>query len=161
MGRSALAVIAGFLAMSGFAFLAFSAAFVLMGQDGVFHHGTYETSGRWEVVSAALGLVTALVGGVVCGSIGLRSAPIWALVGLAVVFGVTYAALSLAWEGTSLRSSDVGLLEAQLVARSSTWLLLANPVIDAVGITLGGLLAMRGRTGQPATRSVSDASKDS
>src|SRR5262245_6296594 len=123
MRRGVLAVTAGFLAMSGFAFIAFMAAFFLMGDDTVFLHGTSETSARWAVVGAILGFVAAFIGGLVCGCISPRSGPMWALIGVAVVFGLGYALINLAGESSASRSGDTGLLEAQFSARSPTWLL--------------------------------------
>ncbi len=143
MGRSFMAVIVGFLAMSGFASIAFIAAFVLMGEDKVFLRGTYDVSVSWAGVSAFMGLLAALVGGATCGGIGLRSAPIWVLAGVTLVFGAVYAWLSLA-EGSAARLGEAGILESQFFSRSPTWLLLASPILDVVGISVAGVLAMHG-----------------
>lgn len=152
-GRSLAAVIAGFLAMSGFVFIAFTAAFFLMGDDAVFpHRGTYESSAWQTGISASLGFLAALVGGAVCGGIALSPTSIRILAVVVAVIGVAYAGLSLTMEVSVPRSSGTSFAESQFFLRSPPWLLFANPVIDLIGILLGGTLAMRGRNAPTASR---------
>lgn len=143
MGRGSLAVLAGFLAMSGAAFISFTVAFFLM-SDRV-RPPPLEPSQSWAAVSALLGLLAALIGGVVCGGLSSGWVPSWVLAGLAVVIGFVYASACLAWGEPGPRALDQGTLESQLGLRSPTWLLCANPILDVVGIILGARWMRRGR----------------
>ena len=69
MLRTVLAVIAGYLVMFVCVFVSFTAAYLLMGADGAFLPGSYEVSLTWLAASFVLGLLAALVGGIVCAKI--------------------------------------------------------------------------------------------
>lgn len=147
MGRSILAVVAGYLAMGFLVFTLFTAAYLAMGADKAFLPQSYDPSMLWIVVSFLLGLLAAIVGGVVCAAIARRPRPVTALALVVVVLGVLLAFPSLAVvPDPAPRSGDVSNLEAMTKARTPSWVAFANPVVGAVGVMLGGAM-MRRRMG--------------
>lgn len=138
MGRSILAVIAGYLTMAVFVMATFGAAYFVLKADGAFQAGSYEPSGTWIAASILLGAVAAVLGGFVCARIAPRPGPLYALAALVIVMGLGTIALDAGKQDPGPRTGDVGNFEAMQNARAPTWLLIANPVIGAVGALLGG-----------------------
>lgn len=87
MGRSILAVIAGYIAMFIIVIVGLSIAFIAMGVDRTYQPGTNEVSMAWIVVMLIIGLVAALVGGCTCRVIARRPRPVMALAILILIFG--------------------------------------------------------------------------
>jgi hypothetical protein len=80
MGRAIAGVVVGYVAMIAVVLATLSAAYLGMGQDRAFEPGTHEPSGLWLVVSFALGLLAAGLGGFVCARIsrGEKAPPVLA-----------------------------------------------------------------------------------
>ncbi len=140
--RAILGVISGFLAMSVFVMAAFPVATLAIGAERLLRPGSYEASAAWTSVNVLLGLPAALLGGFVCACVTPSSGARYALVAIAVVFGVAYAAIFLVAGDPGPRTDPVGHLTVQF-ARPPAWLLVANPLIDALGIHVGSRLALR------------------
>jgi hypothetical protein len=142
--RAILGVIAGYIAIAVAVFALFSVAYLSLGAERAFRPGVYEVSGLWLGVSLVLGLVAAVVGGLVCAGIARpRSRAPIALAVLVVVLGAAQAALVMSTEDARPleRAADVGNLQAMSNARTPPVALLVNPVIGAVGVLIGARLA--------------------
>jgi hypothetical protein len=149
--RGVVAVTAGFLAMSGFAFLSFTLALAFM--DEAPRAVALQSSGRWVAVSACLGVLSAGVGGVVCGAIARGARPVYLLAVCVAGFGIVYALLASHAEERPAPGAPPPELEASvtllsLVPVDPSWLRIAIPCIDLIGITAGGLIALRCGKGQ-------------
>ncbi|MBM4109337.1 MAG: hypothetical protein FJ255_11125 [Phycisphaerae bacterium] len=68
MGRAILAVIVGYIVMAAVVFGLFTGAYPLLGADGAFKPNSWEVSTTWLAASFALGLIAAVMGGLVCGA---------------------------------------------------------------------------------------------
>ncbi len=145
MGRSILAVIVGYLAMAIFVMVTFIAAYFVLKADGAFQAGSYEPSGTWIAASLVLGSIAAVLGGFVCMRIAPRTGPLYSLATLVLVLGLATAPLSSGRDDPGPRTGDVGNFEAMQNARQPTWMLIANPIIGAVGVLLGGRRGARAK----------------
>ena len=95
----------------------------------------------WIVVSIALSLIAAIVGGVVCSAIAKNPRAVLALAGLVLVLGLLSAIPALTTPGaneTKVRTSDVGNMEAMMNAKQPAWIALLNPLIGVAGVMIGG-----------------------
>jgi hypothetical protein len=142
MGRAIVSVVVGYVVMFATIFLAFSGLYLLLGQELSFQPGSYEPSLLWTVVSFALGVGAAVVGGAACAGIARTATPPKVLAGVVLVIGllsavpVLMAAATLAGE----RTGDVGNLDAMMKAKQPAWVAVANPFVGFVGVLLGARL---------------------
>lgn len=87
--------------------------------------------------SIVVGLVAAIMGGVVCAKVATDAQGVWILIGAVVVIGLGLALLAGA-------ATDV-VMEADLADMESFedpgWLMWVNPLIGAVGVYIGARLA--------------------
>lgn len=143
MLRTITGVIVGYLFMAVFIFLAFTLVYLAMGADGAFKPGSYDVSLLWIVISVALSLLAAVLGGYLCAWIAKsRKAPA-ALAGLVVVFSLAMCVpvlMKADSEPPAARSGEVGNLDAMQKAKQPAWVMLLNPFIGAAGILVGGRL---------------------
>ena len=128
MGRAILSVVVGSVAMFAAIFLAFSGLYLLLGQDLSFRPGSYEPSLLWTVVSFALGVVAAVLGGYVCAWIASRARPPKVLAGVVLVIGLLSAipVLMAAATPAEARTGEVGNLDAMMKAKQPAWVAVAK-----------------------------------
>lgn len=150
MLRAIGGVIAGYVVMFVFVFATFTVAYLIMGTEGAFKEGSYEVSPLWLGTSAVLGVIAAIAGGLVCAMIaGGGKAPM-VLAGVVLVLGVAMAlpvVMAPDDETPAVRTGDVGNLEAMSKATQPAWLVLANPVIGAIGVMIGAGMRRKGGKG--------------
>jgi len=147
MLRAILSVIAGYVTLFMVVMATFSVAFLALGTERAFAPGSWDPSVLWLVVSFALGLLAAVVGGWVCATIARAPKPPMALAVLVVVLGLM-GAVSVVMRspdegGPSVREGDVSNLEAMNNARQPAWVALLNPFVGVAGVLLGARLAGR------------------
>lgn len=146
MLRNIPSVITGYATMFIVIFVSFTIAYLAMGEDGAFKEGSYEVSTLWIAVSLVLGTVAAILGGIVCALVSQhsRGAVLSLIVLVLVLGGVT------AWmetqkpeitEETAARSTETSNSEAMMNARQPMFMLIANPIIGAIGVLIGSALA--------------------
>jgi hypothetical protein len=142
MGRAILSVVVGYVAMFAAIFLLFSGLYFLLGQNLSFQPGSYDPSVLWNVLSFALGIGAAVLGGYVCAAIARSAKPPKVLAGVVLVIGLISAVpvLMAAAKPAEERTGDVGNLDAMMKARQPTWVALANPFVGLVGVLIGGRL---------------------
>jgi undecaprenyl pyrophosphate phosphatase UppP len=122
-------------------FLMFSVAYLALGTDRAFKPESYDVSGAWIAISIVLGLIAAVVGGVVCVAVAKNPKASIFLAVVVIVLGVLLALPALMspnGESPGVRTGDVGNMEAMSKAKTPTWISLVNPVIGAVGVLIGG-----------------------
>lgn len=151
MLRAVAGVIVGYIVMVVLVFGTFTCAYLLMGADNAFRPGTYDASVLWLVVSFALGLIAAVVGGVVCAAITKAgSAAPKALAAVVIVLGLAMAVP--VFMGTrpdpGPRTGDVPNMEAMMKAKQPKWVAVANPLVGALGVVIGAGLARKKPAGQ-------------
>jgi hypothetical protein len=140
VGRTILAVIAGYLAMAALILGSFSGLYYVMGPDRAFQPGAYDPSTQWILASLVLGIIAAIVGGYVTASIDGSARAIRALALLVVVLGVGMAVATMGGTDTrpTVRTGDVSNSEAMMNARQPAWVSFSFPVIGALGVLIGG-----------------------
>ncbi|MBR9990055.1 MAG: hypothetical protein KFH98_09885 [Gemmatimonadetes bacterium] len=141
MGRIVGAVLLGYVAMALTVFLGLSLAFVGLGPDRAFRPGVFEVSTLWVAVSVIVGFGAALAGGWVARRIARRATGPRVLAGVVFVLGAALALATLAGggpEATGPRTEGIGTFEAMQFAQTPFRVMLANPLIGALGVLLGG-----------------------
>ena len=146
MLRQIGATVAGYIVMAVAVFVSFTLAYLALGADGAFQPGTYEVSVLWVATAVLLGLLAAVVGGLVCSAIsrGGRAPKVLAVIVLVLGFSSAIPVLMDKAEPAS-REGDVGYVEAMQNAKQPDWFALINPFIGAVGILAGAILVGRQR----------------
>ncbi len=141
MLRTIGGVLGGYVTMVMLVFITFTIAYLAMGAEGAFKPGSYEVTTLWLVVSIALGLIAAAVGGVVCLAIAKNHKAVLALAGLVLALGLL-SAIPVMMNPTptevKIRDGAVGNMEAMMNAKQPTWIALLNPLIGVAGVMIGG-----------------------
>jgi hypothetical protein len=149
MVRAILGVIVGYVAMFVVVFAGLTVAYLVMGADGAFAPGAWDASMTWILTSFVVGLVAAVVGGLVCALVARAGSKAYcALSVLVLVLGLGMAGLAMAMpepEEVPERTSETNNWEAMTYAKQPTWVMFANPVIGAIGVVIGA--RMRGGGG--------------
>lgn len=140
MGRTIGAVIVGYLAMFAVVFVGLSAAYVALGADGSFKPNSYEISSTWAVVMIVVGIIAAVLGGVVAAAIGRTRKAVTALAVVVLILGLLSAIPAFMAEPPGERTADVGNMDAMMKAVTPVWVALLNAIIGAVGVLIGGSL---------------------
>ena len=142
MGRAILSVVVGYMAMFAAIFLAFSGLYLALGQELSFQPGSYEPSMLWTVVSFALGVGAAVLGGYVCAWIARTATPPKVLAGVVLVIGLLSAVPVLMAVATpaETRTGEVGNLDAMMKAKQPAWVAVVNPFVGLAGVLLGARL---------------------
>ena len=143
MARRIIGVIVGYIAMTAAIFITFTLLYFILGAEGSFQPGNYQVSTTWLVLSTILGLIAAVIGGLVCVIIAKdRKIAIW-LAGLVLVLGIILAIPSLnipEAETNKVREGNVDNMEAMQNAKQPPIALILNPIIGAIGVIAGSRL---------------------
>lgn len=155
MLRSIGSAVVGYIAIFLVVFVSLTGAYLLVGVDRAFRPGVYDVSALWVVISIAVGIGAALVGGWVSRKVAGQVLGPRLLAGLVFVLGLAMAVPALTAGGGSdagsepvaERTSEVGPMEAMQQAKSPLVAVLLNPLIGMVGVLVGGgaLGGQRGR----------------
>ena len=141
MGRIIAGIVVGYLTLALLIFGLFTAAYLAMGASTAFKPGSYEPSATWIVVSFILGLMAAIVSGLVCAAIAPRTKAPLGLAGVVIVLGLALAIPTLAGTPTAVeRTADVPNMEAMMKAQTPAWIALLNPFVGAIGVLAGASL---------------------
>jgi hypothetical protein len=149
MGKNLLAIIAGYLAMMALVFGLMTLGWKLVGADGAFAPGSFQTTGLWIAITLVSAILAAVVGGRVAARLGQDGRAVVGLVALVLVLGIVFAipVLTAAPElAAAVRPPDLPMMEAVKQAQQPAWVALLNPLIGAVGAWIGG----RGRANPSA-----------
>lgn len=148
MVRNILGVIVGYITMAAFVFITFTITYLILGAEGSFEANSYDVSVVWIVASIVLGLIGAILGGLVCAAISTSSRVPMVLAGLVFVLGIAFALPTLSEDPDRpmVRTSDVGNMEAMQSAQQPSWLTFLNPLIGAAGVMIGACMKKRPAT---------------
>lgn len=149
MLRKIIGVVAGYIVMAALIFILFTTLYLILGAEGSFQPGNFHASTTWLVLSTILGLIAAVIGGLVCVIIAKdRKAAIW-LAGLVLVLGIILAIPSLnipEAEMNKVREGNVDNIEAMQNAKQPPIALILNPIIGAIGVIAGSKLKKSNQT---------------
>ncbi|MFQ5607592.1 MAG: hypothetical protein ACE5GA_06565 [Candidatus Zixiibacteriota bacterium] len=143
MGKKILAVVVGYVVMFAFVFIAFTIAYLAMGTDGAYKPGVYDVTTLWITVTIILGIIAAILGGLVCVVIAKDQQAVKILAGVMLVLGLTMAipaAMGSEEETPNVRSGDVAVMDSMQLGRQPLWVAFLNPFIGAAGALIGGRL---------------------
>ncbi len=134
-----LAVIAGYFVMALTVFGCLTIAYMILGVNCAFEPGTYNVSMTWCVIMLIVGVVSALLGGLVCRKISGHENTVRILAAVVIVLGISSAIPSFTLPiSVEARPETVRSMEAMVKAVTPRWVAVANIVIGAVGVLIGG-----------------------
>lgn len=150
MGRTILAVVGSFFFLQVLVFAALTVAWNVMGPEGAFKPGSWETSGTWLATMLGVGLLAAALGGAVCRFIADRDSAPMHLAIILLIAGVLTALTPRdvpedGPAGVNERPADVRMMDAITSARPPAWYPWVTAIIGPVGVILGGTLLSKGR----------------
>ena len=137
--RNVGGAVLGWVVMAGAVFLLFSGLWTVLGADGAFRPGSWEVSGMWLAGSIVVGLLAAVIGGLVCTWVAADDRGLLMLMALVLVLGVAVALFDAPAAG-GIRPPEVGMPEAMSSAQQPKWLAWLNPVLGVVGAFAGSRL---------------------
>ena len=120
MVKKIVGVIAGYIVMALFIFITFTGVYFAMGTDGAFQAGSYDVSMIWIVASIVLGIIAALLGGIVCALISKSHKTGIVLAAIVFVLGILMGvatAFSPEQQEVKVREGNVGSMEAMQHAK--------------------------------------------
>lgn len=140
MLRKVGGVVLGYIVMAATVFLSFTAAWFVLGPDGAFRPGSYDVTSAWIAVSLVVGIVAALLGGLVARRVSRSAGAVRVLAALVFVLGLAIALPLLFGDPMTapVRDGVPTMSEAMQQARTPTWVAFANAVTGAIGVLLGG-----------------------
>ena len=143
MARKISGVIVGYITIFLIVFISYTILFLILGPDGAFQSGSYQVTTTWIILSFMLGLIAAILGGLVCVLIAKdRKTALW-LAGFVLVLGFVLAipALSVTDEALNkVRDGNVDNMEAMQNAKQPPITIVLNPIIGAIGVIAGSRL---------------------
>ena len=136
MLRAIAGVIASYIVMAIIITVVFIGLFLALGVERVFQPDSYEVSPLWLVISTALSVGSAFLGGYVCAAItkSMRVCQVLALIVL--VLGIVLC-LPKMHEDPHVRAGDVPTLQVMHLAQMPVWAHVLTPVLGAIGVLLG------------------------
>lgn len=146
MLRAILGVILGYVVMFVVVFVGLMVAYLAIGAEKAFKPRSFEVSFTWICIWLVVGIVAALAGGCVCAAVSRSRTATHVLAGLVLVLGLLSAIPSFSAPAEEERTAQVGGLEAMGKAHSPVWMALANPLIGAIGVLVGGSWRRGGQT---------------
>jgi len=141
MAKNFFSIIAGYVLMAVLMFACFTAAYALLGADGSFRPGSFETSSIWLAISLIVSLLAAVAGGWLCAKLACNKNMVYVLAAIIIVLGLISAFPVLSAKDSDqnlVRSGPVSNLEAMQKAKQPLWIVLVNPILSAAGVVLGG-----------------------
>lgn len=153
MLRAIFSVIVGYVVMALWVFATLAGAWFVLGSEFAHGEGT-EASTGWSVLMLAMGLVGAVLGGLVCASIGRAAAPVKVLAGIVLVVGLAFGVLQVIGVGSddaaaAVPPEEMTMLEAMEGTKPPTWYSLALPFVGCAGVVLGGRMRRGGGPSGP------------
>lgn len=137
--RNVGGAVLGWVVMAGAVILLYSGLWMVLGAEGAFQPGSWEVSGIWLSGSILIGLLAAVIGGLVCTWVAADDRGLLMLMVLVLVLGA-YLALFDVPPAESIRPPEVGMAEAMNSSQQPGWLAWLNPVLGVVGAFAGSRL---------------------
>ncbi|MCC6425822.1 MAG: hypothetical protein IT435_03270 [Phycisphaerales bacterium] len=145
MLRAIASVILGYIVMAVIVFGGLTAAYLAMGTDKAFKPNSFDVSTIWIIVAFIVGMIAALLGGLVSRKIARTGTPPKVLAGIVLVLGLLMAFGAMnATAPTEPRPATMSNIDAMQKAQTPAWIQCANGVIGCVGVLIGaGLVKSR------------------
>lgn len=141
MLRRILGVIGGYVFIVAFIMGTFTALYAILGADGAYEPGTYVVSMSWIIPTFILSFVAAVAGGWICFLISRSLGSVTVFAGIVLVLGLVLAVMQASADTViELREGAVSNSEAMQKSIQPLWVAIANPVVGAMGILIGGRL---------------------
>src|SRR6476646_5079559 len=137
MIRSILAMVAGYIVLSIFFFVAFIGVYSLLGVDFVFKPESYAVTPLWWVFSAVIGLVGSALAGYVCAAISKSMRVCQIFAGVVFVILILFCIPKMRDSTPRFRSGPVSTMDAMRMTQMPIWMHVVNPVLSALGVILG------------------------
>jgi len=125
MIRAILSVIIGYVALFIWVMATMTGAWFALGSDFAYDLGTYDASTGWSVVSLVLGLIGAVIGGLVT----------------AVAYQMGDATADEAAQAVPV--DDLGVWQAASTTQPQAWYSYSLPFVGCAGVLLGGRIRRR------------------
>ncbi|MGV6814781.1 MAG: hypothetical protein ACWA5W_07230 [Phycisphaerales bacterium] len=159
MLRNILSVILGYIVMAIVVIAGLSGAFAILGADGTFKPNTYDITMVWVITMFVIGLIAAMIGGVVCAKVSRHSRRavqslmlLILILGISMAFGQTKDSDS---ETPAVREPGISMAQAreQAMLHEPTWVTFTHPFIGCLGIMIGATIVCPCRKGgQPGAQ---------
>ena len=147
MVRSILAVIGSYIAMCILVMALFMAMWFGLGLDVLLKPGSFQGSIVITILAPAISLVCGIFGGWLCATIARSLKPVTALSLLVLILGLVMAYFTLQKPyPADPRPAGMTVQQLMEVGREPNWFAIANPIIGAVAVMIGGRLRGKPRT---------------
>jgi hypothetical protein len=145
MARTIVAVIVSYLLMFVLVSLGFFGMYGMLGAEYAFKPGTWEASNLWIALALVMGLVVAVIAGIVCALIAKGGKAPLALAIVVFTLGLVFAIPQFVANQVDQgpRTGAPPLFEAMQKAKQPAWVSLALPLIGVVGVLSGARLKRR------------------
>lgn len=140
MVRSIVAVIVTYIAMSIVIIVAFAGMWFGLGPDRLLQPGSYQGSIVITILAPAITIIGGLFGGWMCAKIGRSTKAVMVLAGIVLVLGLVMAYFTLQKPyPADPRPPGMTVMQIMEIGREPTWFAIANPIIGAGAVLVGGL----------------------
>ncbi len=139
MIRAILSIIVSYIVLAVVTALSLTVAWIVIGEDGAFVDDTWLISPKWSAAMLGVGLVAGVVGGFVCHLIARSKKVIIVF----AVFVLVLAALGSFYNHSMqhekpTRPDDLKMFEATNSAKQPPLVLYLNPLLNTIGVIIGG-----------------------
>lgn len=146
MLRSILAVIVTYIVMCILIMGAFMGMWFGLGPDGLLQPGSYKGNMVITILAPSITLICGVFGGWMCARIARGTKPVIVLAGIVLVLGLIMAFFTLKKPyPADPRPPGMTVQEIMEVGREPDWFAIANPIIGAAAVLIGGLVLGRPR----------------
>ncbi|HMN41430.1 MAG TPA: hypothetical protein PKE29_11340 [Phycisphaerales bacterium] len=142
MLRSIIAVVVTYIVMSVLIVAAFMGMWFGLGPDRLLQPGSFQGSMLMNFLAPAVSVLAGIFGGWMCAKVGRSTKPVVVLASLVLVLGLAMAYFTLQKPfPADPRAPGMTVQQIFEVGREPTWFAIANPIIGAAAVLLGGMLA--------------------
>ena len=157
MWRAIAGIIVGYVVIFVWVLVTMAVALMVLGRSFAYEEGTLEVTVGWSLVAIALGLVGAILGGLVTALIAPspRRTPVKVLAGILLILGLALAVLHVFVDDPMAEPpkpvAEMTMFEAASESIAPAWYNFAIPLVGCAGVLIGGGLKRRpGDSGPPA-----------
>lgn len=134
-------IVVGYIFIIGFIMGTFTVLYSILGTEAAYKPGTYEVSMSWILPTFVLSFLAAVGGGFICQAIAKNLNVVTIFAGIILILGLALAVMQASTDRPiEPREGQVSNSEAMQKSIQPLWVAIANPIVGAVGILLGGRL---------------------
>jgi len=151
MLRIIAGVVLGMLVSWIVVFGVMTGGWLVLGHSGAFKADSWDVTPAWVAVWMTAGVAAALIAGLVAGVVSGKRSGVVALAVLMLVLGFGMAGISMLVPQNEkpARTGNEPMMEAAGAAEAPAWMNLANPIVGAVGVMIGGGAVLRKKQKMP------------